>query len=99
MTENINTQVLALDSLYGILSWYDRCWLHLKRIDRISEKTSPRTVALCKVIEQTGWEPPERRPGQDRCGQYKNENGEWLEIEDYARNHPELTELIKQSLK
>lgn len=93
MNTEYNHEILALDSLYDVLTWYDRCWLHLHRFDKQSGPPSPRILALLKVITDNHWRAPQRRAGQDRCGQYEH-YGEWLEITDYAANNPKITEQI-----
>ncbi len=96
--QNIYLEILALDSLYGVLSWYERCWLHLESIGKAQGEASHRIKALYTTIDETGWEAPHRRAGQDRCGQYQ-ENGEWKEIEKYPKDHPELTQQLKTNLQ
>ncbi len=96
--QEIYLEILALDSLYGVLSWYERCWLHMVSIGKESGQPSLRIMSLYKVLVNIEWDAPKRRPGQDRCGQYF-EDGKWLEIEHYPKNHPEITNQIRKYLE
>ena len=95
MITETNLEILALDSLYGVLSWYERAWLHLVIHGKEKGIPSPRIMALYKVIDSTGWEAPKRKVGHDRLGQYY-ENGIWNDDEHYHKAHPEITQLIIQ---
>ncbi|MEI7488346.1 MAG: hypothetical protein WCJ72_13245 [Chryseobacterium sp.] len=86
--------ILALDSFYNYLSWYERCWLHLFRIDKVEGYASPRIASLANFVHETGWKAPSRKPGQDKLGYYF-EDEEWHNMDDYPKDHPEITEQIK----
>jgi hypothetical protein len=85
---------LALDSFYNYLSWYERCWLHLFRTGKINGSESTRIVNLTNFVYETNWKAPTRKPGQDRLGYYFD-NEQWHDMEDYPKNHPEITKQIK----
>jgi hypothetical protein len=98
MITEIYLEILALDSLYGVLSWYERCWLHLLSNGKQPGDVSERIVALYMIVKSTEWQIPDRKIGHDRLGQYY-ENGKWNDDEFYSKNHPEITRLIKQIKK
>jgi hypothetical protein len=93
--DQLINDILALDSFYNYLSWYERCWLHLLRMDKVDDYASTRIAALANFVDKSGWSAPQRKPGEDKLGYYF-ENGKWHDMEDYPKNHPHITEHINK---
>ena len=102
----IPATILAIDSIFGVLSWYDRTALHLFSNQKItSEELPERVVLLASLIIANNIEAPQMRYGQDRLKYYLQEykehdcidlQNEWLQVEEYKNYHPEFSEKIKK---
>lgn len=100
----INT--LTMDSIFGILSWYERTMIHLYLNNKVSPEDMPEKVtAMAVTIKESGIAPPQMRYGQDRLKYYLQQykecefldlSNEWLQVEEYQKYHPELTIKINQ---
>ncbi|MCT2563974.1 hypothetical protein [Chryseobacterium herbae] len=100
----INT--LTIDSIFGVLSWYERTAIHQYLNNKISPEDMPEKVTvLASVVKENNIVPPQMKYGQDRLKYYLQEYreyefldlpNEWLQIEEYAKYYPELTQKIKE---
>lgn len=92
---NIYLEMLALDSIYNILSWYDRTSIHriLKgEIVNLEEKP----MMLNEYIRMTGWTSPYMKYGQDRLLYFYHENTESdYPIEEYKKMYSHITNDLK----
>ncbi|MCT3673604.1 hypothetical protein HZQ94_10440 [Elizabethkingia anophelis] len=96
-------QALAIDSIYNVLSWYDRANAHLflvKKADEITDKT----FKLAEIVAKNNIEAPKMVYRDDRFLYYRQEykdcafmdlKPEWLPIDQYRAFNPKVTELIK----
>ena len=96
-------QALAIDSIYNVLSWYDRAIAHLFLVKKADEITT-RTFKLAEIIAQNNIKAPKMAYRDDRFLYYRQEykdcqfmdlSPEWLPIEQYKAFNPEVTKLIK----
>jgi predicted ArsR family transcriptional regulator len=100
----INT--LTIDSIFGVLSWYERTTIHLYLSNKISPEDMPEKVTtLATVVKENKIVPPQMKIGQDRLKYYLQEYrecefldlaNEWLQVEEYLKYHPEITQEIKK---
>lgn len=94
---NYENSTLALDSIYNVLSWYDRVSLHtyMQGKTLVTEKATK----LLKFVKKTEWYSPKMRYNQNNMLEYydaKTEN--WLLASQYIKNHPRLTTQIQEYL-
>lgn len=98
-------QALALDSIYKILTWGDRLYLHaaIQGVRSNELAQNKRLLAVLEWITDNDWQPPKTKYGHDRLLYYLEEfeyvkikqvSPEWLPIEQYAEEYPEITEQI-----
>lgn len=102
----INT--LTIDSIFGVLSWYERTMIHQYLNNKLSPDDMPEKVTMLAVlVKENEIVPPQMKYGQDRLKYYLQEYrecefldlpNEWLQVEEYLKYHPEITMKIK-SLK
>ena len=87
--------LLKLDSFYRILTFKERITLHALILKKPNApKLNARCQAFVGWINDTNWEAPEIRFGQDRLLYYKSEETN-IPIEEYAEKHPETTKQVK----
>lgn len=91
------SSTLALDSIYNILSWYDRVSLHTY----MQGKTliTENATKLLKFVKKYEWYSPKMRYNQNNILEYydyKTEN--WLLASQYSKNHSGLTIQIQEYL-
>lgn len=95
---------LAIDSIYGMLSWYDRATVHQCINEKIlPEEISPKAQALIITVAENKIEAPEMRYMDDRLLYYKqiytdgklDLKPDWLPIYEYSAYHSEITTIIK----
>ncbi|WP_086984865.1 hypothetical protein [Elizabethkingia miricola] len=107
ITEYHILHALAIDSIYGVLSWYDRATVHQFLNHKISpEEISPKAHALIVTITENKIEAPEMRYMDDRLLYYKqiytdeklDLKPEWLSIYEYSVYHSETTAIIKNTI-
>ncbi|SMC75323.1 hypothetical protein [Chryseobacterium sp. YR221] len=88
---------LALDSIYNILSWYDRVSLHTY----MQGKTlvTENAAKLLKFVKRYEWSSPKMRYNQNNILEYYDSKVEnWLPASRYIENHPGLTTQIQEYL-
>lgn len=95
---------LTIDSIYGVLTWYERTLIHLYLNNKIPPEDMPEKVTkFTIIIKKLRVAPPQMKYGQDRLKYYLQEYkqcefldlpNEWLQVEEYQKYHPELTEKI-----
>lgn len=95
---------LAIDSIYGMLSWYDRATVHQCINEKISPaEISPKAQTLIVTVAENKIEAPEMRYMDDRLLYYKqiytdgklDLKPDWLPIYEYSAYHSEITTIIK----
>ena len=87
--------ILALDSIYGLLTWFDRCYLHLCIVDKEGDLVpSERVSKLGHWIKNHRWQSPGIRIGDDRLEYYLSGNHRII-LEDYPKYHIEITKQLK----
>lgn len=86
-------EVLALDSIYKILTADERIMLH--RWDH-AHRSTDKILSLILWIDENGWKSPFMKyPEFDKDQLYfENQTGDFFLIESYQRLHPEITEQI-----
>ncbi|HAT3998586.1 TPA: hypothetical protein I9Y90_000068 [Elizabethkingia anophelis] len=95
-------EALAFDSIYQVLTWYDRANAHLfllKKTDHLTAKVSKLTM----LVAEYKLEAPKMRYKEDRQCYYEQEydppvygiEQEWRTLEEYKAFNPEVTKLIK----
>lgn len=98
---------LAIDSIYGILSWYDRATVHQCINEKIPyEEITPKAQALIVTVAEERIKAPEMRYMDDRLLYYKQVytdekldlKPEWLPIYEYPAYHSDLTTIIKNTI-
>lgn len=89
-------EILSIDSIYNVLSWFDRCYLHLCIMNKEGDmESSEKLQKLAGIVKNQNWKSPETKYGQDRLQYYQQKN-EWIELDKYSEAHPELTYKIEQ---
>lgn len=90
-------EVLALDSIYKLLTAHERILLHQSQGRNEAEITA-RIWELTQWIEQTGWKTPFMKYPEFHKDvlYYEDENGQLQPLENYPEMHPEITEQIKK---
>ncbi|WP_336717155.1 hypothetical protein [Chryseobacterium mucoviscidosis] len=98
--ENIisyENSALALDSIYHVLSWYDRVSLHSYKQGENS--VTKKATELLKFVKKNEWHPPKMRYAQNNVLEYyEPKQSNWLKIAEYMKNHPKLTIQIQENL-
>ncbi|MFY7843777.1 hypothetical protein [Chryseobacterium gambrini] len=98
--ENSNSyenSALALDSIYNVLSWYDRVSLHSYMHG--GSLVTKKATQLLKFVKTHEWYPPKMRYTQNNVLEYYEPKQEsWLKIAQYMKNHPKLTVQIQEYL-
>ncbi|MDV3559812.1 hypothetical protein CMU81_01035 [Elizabethkingia anophelis] len=96
-------EALAFDSIYQVLSWYDRANAHLFLLNK-SDELTPRASKLTMIVAEHHLESPKMRYKEDRACYYKQEYKdcpfddmppEWQPLDQYRAFNPEVTKLIK----
>lgn len=96
-------EALAIDSIYEVLSWYDRANTHLFLLKK-SDELTPRVSKLTMLVAEYKLESPKMRYKEDRACYYKQEYKdcpfdemppEWQPLDQYRAFNPEVTKLIK----
>ncbi|ATC39621.1 hypothetical protein [Elizabethkingia anophelis] len=94
-------EALAFDSIYEVLSWYDRANTHLFLLKK-SDELTPRVLKLTMLVAEYKLESPKMRYNTDMQCVYQQEydiandiESEWLPLEEYKEFNPEVTKLIK----
>lgn len=95
-TEHNLTKTLALDSIYNVLTWYDRVTLHQARLGRFPENLlSERVRMLMAIVVSEDWiEPYTKYPEFDRENLYYGVGSNLKPIAEYKKKNYKLTELI-----
>ncbi|SKB63442.1 hypothetical protein SAMN05660477_00388 [Soonwooa buanensis] len=87
---------LALDSIIGFLSWYERTSIHLFLNNKISpDELSENITELATIIMLHNITAPNMKYGHDRLLYYE-ENNNWMPIENYFANNPEILHKLKE---
>lgn len=87
--------LLALDSLYGILNVGERISLHRKALGKPTTLT-PRVKFWLIWLDKMNWEAPSMKYGQDRLAYYEDSDTlRWILADAYPRLHEDLTIQIK----
>lgn len=94
-------EALAFDSIYEVLSWYDRAIAHLFILNKVDGIT-PKASKLTMLVAEHKLESPKMRYNEERQCVYQQEydiandiESEWLPLEEYKEFNPEVTKLIK----
>ncbi len=85
---HLSHEILALDSIYGVLDWEDRIKLHLARLDRYNGPATATLLAAYHWIIRNAWEPPKARYLKDQDGLFCLLDDRWLTTEEYQRAKP-----------
>lgn len=91
--------VLALDSIYNILTWYERIELHQIMNGNLPEENiSENAYKMLVIIIETEWQKPESKypEYQKDLLHYLSADGIWKPIEEYRSENTELTHLIEK---
>lgn len=94
---NYENSTLALDSIYNVLSWYDRVSLHTY----MQGKTlvTENAAKLLKFVKKNEWYSPKMRYNQNNVLEYYDSKAEnWLLASQYSKNYPGLTIQIQEYL-
>ena len=83
MKNEILFKVLQLDSIFGILDWTERAYVHQQILGR-SIVTTEKILEAYQWIIDNDWTAPEMRYMDDRFLYFKH-NGEWLLIAEYKK--------------
>lgn len=99
----INT--LTIDSIFGVLSWYERTTIHQYLNNKLPPDDMPEKVTMLAVlVKESEFVPPQMKYGQDRLKYYLQEyrecefldlSNEWLLVEEYPKYHTEISTKIK----
>lgn len=96
MDKNILRNILQLDSLVNVLSWYERIILHRLISDQKAE-TSDKIIELYNWIITENWQSPERNYGQDRVLYFYDVDSEtWLPDDHYLKINTQYKPFIYQ---
>lgn len=89
-------QALAFDSIYNVLTWYDRAIAHLFIISK-TDIVTDRCYKLSAAIAINKIEAPEMKYKEDHMLYFYEKNSEtWQSIEFYPLWHQKTTEIIKR---
>ncbi|GGG47271.1 hypothetical protein [Epilithonimonas arachidiradicis] len=83
MKNEILFKVLQLDSIFGLLDWTERAFIHQYIIGK-SKTLTEKILDAYGFIEDHDWDAPEMRYMDDRLLYFKH-NGEWLLIAEYKK--------------
>lgn len=87
--------LLALDSLYGILNVGERISLHRKALGKPTTLT-PRVKFWLMWLDKMNWEAPSMKYGQDRLAYYQDKYSlRWILAEEFPNRYEELTYQIQ----
>ena len=93
-TETLH-EILALDSLIGFLTWFDRAYLQLAKLGKQGElEPSDRILFLGNWMERTGFTVPRTKYGQERMLYFQNKYDRWVLADQFLFHHPELAKAI-----
>lgn len=96
-------QLLALDSIYRVLSFEDRLYLHRCIAGKIEDgdEGSERIFKLNEIVKKKRWKSPEMKYPEFHPDQlyYRNEKNDLIPLEVYPINHPQISELIETTFK
>ncbi|TXG86156.1 MAG: hypothetical protein E6R13_00975 [Spirochaetes bacterium] len=86
--------VLALDSIYNLLSFNERIDTHLY-IRNKTEKLNPKSEKIFNWIKQNYWSPPETKYDRNKTLKFYNEKTESFEnLEKYQTTYPKITKAV-----
>ena len=83
MNNEILFRVLQLDSIFGLLDWSDRAYIHLWILGK-NKITTPKILEAYEWIKTKDWQAPEMRYMDDRLLYFKY-GDEWLLISEYKK--------------
>ena len=88
-------ELLALDSIYKILTANERILLHLAQKD-YPETATENIFKYWDWIDITRWKSPFMKYPEFHSDQlyYEDKNGELQPLDDYPKMHPKITEQI-----
>ena len=90
--------VLALDSIYNLLSFNERIDTHLY-IRNKTEKLNPKSEKIFNWIKQNYWSPPETKYDRNKTLKFYNEKTESFEnLEKYQTTYPKITKAVHEQL-
>ena len=90
--------VLALDSIYNLLSFNERIDTHLY-IRNKTEKLNPKSEKIFNWIKQNYWSPPETKYDRNKTLKFYNEKTESFEnSQKYQTTYPKITKAINEQL-
>ena len=90
--------VLALDSIYNLLSFNERIDTHLY-IRNKTEKLNPKSEKIFNWIKQNYWSPPETKYDRNKTLKFYNEKTESFEnLEKYQTTYPKITKAVYEQL-
>ncbi|SDE73387.1 hypothetical protein [Riemerella columbipharyngis] len=88
-------EVLALDSIYRLLSLDERITIH-RRIKGLPDELSLRTEKVIFWVSDNNWRASSIRYGDDRLLYYWDERTGWNPIEKYQKNNKKITTELKK---
>ena len=83
MNNEILFKVLQLDSIFGLLDWRERTFIHMY-INGKSKELTPNILDAYGFIQDHNWQAPEMRYMDDRLLYFKY-GDEWLLISEYKK--------------
>ena len=92
--------VLGLDSIYNILTWYERTELHQIMNGNLQEENiSENAYKMLKIVIENDWQKPETKypEYQKDLLHFLSADGIWKPIENYKTENTELTNLIQKT--
>lgn len=96
-------ELLALDCIYHVLLFSDRIFLHrcISNKTEPNEEGSENLSLLYEALKKHRWKSPEMKYPEFHPDQlyYRDKDYELISIENYARNHPEITKSIETTFK
>lgn len=93
---NIYQEILALDTIYNILSWHDRTILHRYNNGETYLTFSTKLELLYDYVSNNNWKTPYMKYGQDRLLYFYDEKSEQDHpIEDYKIIYTAITNDLK----
>lgn len=89
-------ELLALDSIYKILTIHERILLHLSQNKPMAE-TTDNIWRLLKWIDDNGWKSPFMKYPEFHKDvlHYEDEFGELQPVKNYPNAHKDITEQLK----
>ena len=91
--------VLGLDSIYSILTWYERIELHQIMNSRLPvENISENAYNMLKIIVENDWQKPETKYPESEKDvlHFLSADGTWKTIDIYKGENEKLTNLIEK---